>query len=288
LTNSNQKQKPKIAGSLPVTVSGQNVGRRPVLKTPPKKTNFPFLGSLFNNIDNTATKPRPLRPDVPAQQQFSKANANGFVPIPARQRSSPVNIPLPGSVEVDEPLSESSFNDKIGRFVRDTSSNSNIQEDLLRFIEVSPFPIRKAFLKQESQEEELVRQRRLASEPVNCTWTIQTERNLYLLMTFQNLSAPFTVDCVGAYIAIERENNGFEAKWCGNRVSQGGSRPYVIFARNEVRITVYDDGSEGKSLPTGFNGDVEVIDLFDAGEFSSLRKTNGYTNVRTIAGKSLI
>ena len=76
-------------------------------------------------------------------------------------------------------------------------------------------------------------------------------------MTFQNLSAPFTVDCVGAYIAIERENNGFEAKWCGNRVSQGGSRPYVIFARNEVRITVFDDGSEGKSLPTGFNGDVE-------------------------------
>ena len=54
-------------------------------------------------------------------------------------------------------------------------------------------------------------------------------------MTFQNLSAPFTVDCVGAYIAIERENNGFEAKWCGNRVSQGGSRPYVIFARNEAR-----------------------------------------------------
>ena len=126
---------------------------------------------------------------------------------------------------------------------------------------------------------------------------------MYLLMTFQNLSAPFTVDCVGAYIAIERENNGFEAKWCGNRVSQGGSRPYVIFARNEVRITVFDDGSEGKSLPTGFNGDVEgrvteirtinngiisVIDLFDAGEFSSLRKTNGYSNVRQIAGKSLI
>ena len=76
-------------------------------------------------------------------------------------------------------------------------------------------------------------------------------------MTFQNLSAPFTVDCVGAYIAIERENNGFEAKWCGNRVSQGGSRPYVIFARNEVRVTVFDDGSEGKTLPTGFNGDVE-------------------------------
>ena len=69
---------------------------------------------------------------------------------------------------------------------------------------------------------------------LHLTYPLQTERNLYLLMTFQNLSAPFTVDCVGAFIAIERENNGFEAKWCGNRVSQGGSRPYVIFARNEV------------------------------------------------------
>ena len=75
----------------------------------------------------------------------------------------------------------------------------------------------------------------------------------------------------------------------------------------QVRVTVFDDGSEGKTLPTGFNGDVEgkskgsvlkmfnndyflVIDLFDAGEFSSLRKTNGngYSNVRTLAGKSLI
>ena len=33
---------------------------------------------------------------------------------------------------------------------------------------------------------------------------------------------------------VERENNGFEARWCGNRVTQGGSRPHVIFARNEV------------------------------------------------------
>ena len=56
---------------------------------------------------------------------------------------------------------------------------------------------------------------------------------------------------------VERENNGFEARWCGNRVTQGGSRPHVIFARNEVRITVFDDGLEGKTLPTGFNADVE-------------------------------
>ena len=79
------------------------------------------------------------------------------------------------------------------------------------------------------------------------------------MVTFHNLSAPFTVDCEGAYIEVERENNGFEARWCGNRVTQGGSRPHVIFARNEVRITVFDDGLEGKNLPTGFNADVEGI-----------------------------
>jgi hypothetical protein len=179
------------------------------------------------------------------------------------------------------------------------------------------------------------RRKREAEEDVNCTWTIQvglegggvgtcllqTEKNLYLLVTFHNLSAPFTVDCEGAYIEVcldgsedrvnlcplqvERENNGFEARWCGNRVTQGGSRPHVIFARNEVRITVFDDGLEGKTLPTGFNADVEgktlhccikcliyfsisVIDLFDAGQYSSLRKTNAYSSVRKLAGRSLV
>ena len=32
--------------------------------------------------------------------------------------------------------------------------------------------------------------------------SIQTEKNLYLLVTFHNLSAPFTVDCEGAYIEV--------------------------------------------------------------------------------------
>ena len=31
---------------------------------------------------------------------------------------------------------------------------------------------------------------------------LQTEKNLYLLVTFHNLSAPFTVDCEGAYIEV--------------------------------------------------------------------------------------
>ena len=38
---------------------------------------------------------------------------------------------------------------------------------------------------------------------------------------------------------------------------QGGSRPHVIFAKNEVRISVFDDGSAGKDLPTGFSAEVE-------------------------------
>jgi len=49
---------------------------------------------------------------------------------------------------------------------------------------------------------------------------LQTEPGLYLLITFHNLSAPHTVDCTGAFIEIERENNGFEARWCGNKVGQ--------------------------------------------------------------------
>ena len=77
------------------------------------------------------------------------------------------------------------------------------------------------------------------------------------MATFHNLSAPFTLDCTGAYIEVERENNGFEARWCGERVTTGGSRPHVIFAKNEIRITVFDDGGLNKELPTGFSGDIE-------------------------------
>ena len=103
----------------------------------------------------------------------------------------------------------------------------------------------------------------LSENSVDCSWNIKTEPGLYLLATFHNLSAPYTVDCQGAYIEVEREKNGFEARWCGKRVTTGGSRPHVIFAKNEVRITVFDDGSQNKELPTGFSADIEVIDLFD-------------------------
>ena len=40
-------------------------------------------------------------------------------------------------------------------------------------------------------------------------------------------------------------------------MQQGGSRPHVIFARSEVRISVFDDGEKGKALPTGYSAEVE-------------------------------
>ena len=93
--------------------------------------------------------------------------------------------------------------------------------------------------------------------------------------------------------------------WC----LQGGSRPHVIFAKNEVRISVFDDGSAGKDLPTGFSAEVEgnsqivqyiecvnvsltslfsiyvaVIDLYDGEQYSNLSKTHAYSNVRKLNG----
>ena len=146
LTSGGQKQKPKVqvAGTLPITVrdqGGQSAGRRPVLKAPPQKTSFPFLGSLFNNVggggSNPAPKPaRPLRPDVPAQQPIPTfANGNGFVPVTGRQRSSPVSIPLPGVVEVEKDIPESISNDRIGRFSyfkREASAEDTLQDQLIR------------------------------------------------------------------------------------------------------------------------------------------------------------
>ena len=53
----------------------------------------------------------------------------------------------------------------------------------------------------------------------NCNWHINTEENMYLLVTFYNLSAPYTIECKGAYIEVERERNGFKARWCGNKMT---------------------------------------------------------------------
>ncbi|XP_071549744.1 uncharacterized protein [Panulirus ornatus] len=115
-----------------------------------------------------------------------------------------------------------------------------------------------------------------------CEWNVKTEPGLYLLMTFHNLSAPYTVDCHGAYIEVERENNGYDARWCGNRVYQAGTRPHVIFAKTEVRINVFDDGDITKSLPTGFESDIEVIDLFNADDYDAFMRSSAYPHIRRL------
>ena len=105
------------------------------------KNNFPFLGSLFNNVGKGPSKqPRPLRPNVPAQKTTNKfVNDNGFVPVPpTRQRSSPVSIPLPGSVEVDNIApSEKIDTNRLGRFAyfkREAGEQVTLQDELMRFV----------------------------------------------------------------------------------------------------------------------------------------------------------
>jgi len=93
-------------------------------------------------------------------------------------------------------------------------------------------------------------------------------------MTLHNLSAPLSVDCTGAYIEVERENDGFEARWCGDRVRETGSRPHLVFARGEVRIAVHSaDRDAAPQLPVGFDAEVEVIDLLDARQYANFRRS---------------
>ncbi len=60
----------------------------------------------------------------------------------------------------------------------------------------------------------------------------------------------------------------------------------MIFARSEVRVSVFDDGVPGKPLPTGFSAEVEVIDLYDGEKHSAtLSKSSAYSTVRKLAGR---
>ncbi|CAL4137214.1 unnamed protein product, partial [Meganyctiphanes norvegica] len=164
------------------------------------------------------------------------------VPVPAAPTSD-VAQSRPGQLLVDPPFGPEFF----------------------KYLNSLPYPMLKGFLDQgsnqsnKSQSHSLVRREAENSKHVFCEWNIKTDPGLFLLLTFHNLSASYTLDCHGAYIEVERENNGYDARWCGNRVLQpsGVSRPHVIFAKTEVRITVYDDGSKEKDSPTGFEGDVE-------------------------------
>jgi len=65
-----------------------------------------------------------------------------------------------------------------------------------------------------------------------------------------------------------------------------GTRSHVIFARTEVRISVFDSGMEDKDrlYPTGFTADVEVVDLHDAGKYASFQRSEAYSSVHRRMG----
>ncbi|KAF2367374.1 CUB domain [Trinorchestia longiramus] len=169
-------------------------------------------------------------------------------------------------------------------FVNDPSAPLIFGPKFFKYLNSLPVPLLRDFL-EPSPSERAVRMRRStleSSDQIYCEWNIKTEPGLFLLMHFQNLSAPYSVDCQGAYIEVERENNGYDARYCGNRVAHMGNRPHVIFAKSQVRITVYDDGGAGKSKPTGFDADIDVIDLFNPNEYNAFMKSNAYPHIRRL------
>ncbi|XP_057375613.1 uncharacterized protein LOC130696548 isoform X2 [Daphnia carinata] len=184
-----------------------------------------------------------------------------------------------------------------------------------QFLRSQPLPLRRAlspnfsgrFSRQMASSEPEIRDDAQSPEE-ECDLHIKTDPGLHLLLTFHNMSAPYTLDCAGAYVEIEREGNGFEARWCGKPIGQRGVRSHVIFARSEVRVSVYNNrrtllqhqiavGGEGinslesqpspvndQLAPTGFSADIEVIDLHDAGQFTSFQRSQAYSNVHRRIG----
>lgn len=263
------------AGPLPLNAP-MDVGE--TVNAPP----LPFLpGNFLRGSAPEKPNPRGKRPSTGKVKTalLELRNSNS-------KTREPVNIPLPDLInETANNIPSNAVLSRDRRSVFDpVEALRSTDANFVSFLTSQSEPFQSAFLAPTSKRSS----RQLSGEEedsaVNCNWNIKTEEDLYLLVTFHNLSAPFTVECDGAYIEVERENNGFDARWCGNRVTQGGSRPHVIFAKNEVRITVFDDGNRDKDLPTGFSADVEVIDLFDGQQSSNLRKTNAYSNVRKLTG----
>ena len=187
----NKKPKPskvQVAGSLPITVSDQtgqqlSPGRRPPAPGP-DPARFPILGSLFPRNSPQPVQPRRgLRPDVPAQPSL----ANSFMPLgPSRQRSSPVSIPLPGTVQVDQDLPGAGRVSRdlkvdILRFVKSDAWDLKSQYLISRYIEQTPLPVRSALLRRDTEDQLQRQKRRLPSEETNCSWTIEVgQMYLYL------------------------------------------------------------------------------------------------------------
>ncbi|RXG68489.1 hypothetical protein Avbf_04216 [Armadillidium vulgare] len=104
-----------------------------------------------------------------------------------------------------------------------------------------------------------------------------TEPGLYLLVTFHNLSAPYTSRLLRSLHSKSRERITV--------TTQGGApgaRPHVIFAKSEVRITLYDNGDAAKTYPTGFEAEIEVIDLFDTEEYKHFIEKKATPKIRRL------
>ncbi|TRY69223.1 hypothetical protein TCAL_01395 [Tigriopus californicus] len=247
------RNKEELAGPLPISAPVGDVPNAQEIFYP---GNYLRGGSTSQKETKSASKPK-----------IGPSSAPYLSLVDNQRNRDPVSIPLPGLLSDNEnnyrrdpkpSIEDNTGYDAIGSIRRK-------EESFYRFINAQPLPIQRGILDPANRDQRSRRQLDETSPP---------EKEIS-----STDSAPFTVDCQGAYIEVERENNGFEARWCGNR---GGSRPHVIFAKNEVRISVFDDGSLGKELPTGFSADVEVIDLYDGEQYSNLSKTNAYSNMRVL------
>ena len=186
-----------MAGSLPVTVrdpAQQNI-RRP---DPPSSSNQGggLLSSLFSRPTsrrpNQRPRPRPIRPDVPAQQvgfqipaRFSivpiqprcprgglsqwwragnvASRSRSLSPCKGRRRRKPRATSLLRSLELSQERTP------VACLGWSASQNSKGDKLLLRFIDTAPWPMRNALLNEG-------RVKREVEEEVNCTWTIQVEK----------------------------------------------------------------------------------------------------------------
>ncbi|CAG0913390.1 unnamed protein product [Notodromas monacha] len=158
-------------------------------------------------------------------------------------------------------------------------------EKFFRFLETQPTDFVDAFLDGRINS----RRKRDAGHPgfgkgISCDWSIKAEDpSLFLLVTFRNISAPFSIDCQGAYIEVERENNGFQARWCDTKMPDpNGARQNIILARSEVRLGIFDDEASGKNMPTGFDAEVEVIDIRDSRNYEKFRNSMAYGQLRRL------
>ncbi|ODN04043.1 hypothetical protein Ocin01_02683 [Orchesella cincta] len=113
------------------------------------------------------------------------------------------------------------------------------------------------------------------TQDVYCQWTFRAgNASQFLSLTFEKLSAPYSDNCVQAFVALQKEN-GYESRWCGNR-RQAHARPMSLLARSSAVVTVYRSGNAPLLPVTGFKVSVRELDVGSLqGAESSLRVLHG-------------